>query len=139
MHRKTFLTFASLVPMLVGALALFAPAVLIVVVKGAETNGAAEVMARTVGVLLLSIGLVTFLVRGDSDSPTLRAVMIGNLVIQLALMPIDPLAYANGVFVGLGSFVPNTLLHLGLAAAFAYYLRAMHRSLASGSAVLTQA
>ena len=125
MQRKTFLTLASLVPMLVGALALLSPAVLLVVVKGAETNGAAEVMARTVGVLLACVGVVTFLSRHDPGSTALRAVLIGNLVLQLALLPIDPIAYATGVFVGLGSFVPNTLLHVGLAGAFAYYLRAM--------------
>lgn len=127
MQRKTFLTFASLVPMAVGSIALLAPAFLLGELKGAETSGAAEVMARTVGVLLFSVGLVSFLCRADPDSPTLRALLIGNLVIQLGLLPIDPLAYLSGVFVGLGSFVPNTILHVLLAMAFAYYLRAMAR------------
>lgn len=128
MQRKTFLTIASIIPMAVGSLALVAPALLIGVLKGAETNPAAEVMARTVGVLLLTVGLVSFLVRGEGDSSTLRAVLTGNLVLQLALLPIDPLAYASGVFVGLGSFLPNTILHVVLALAFAYYLRAMSRA-----------
>ena len=66
--------------------------------------------------------------RADPHSPTLRALSIGNLVIQLGLPPIDPLAYLSGVFVSLGSFVPNTLLHVVLATAFTYCLRAMGRA-----------
>jgi hypothetical protein len=123
MQRRTFLTITAFVPMAVGALALLAPGFLLGELKGAETNGAAEVMARTVGVLLVSWGVLTFLVRGAPGSSTLRAVLAGNLFLQLAMLPVDPLAYMSGVFVGLGSFVPNTILHVVLAAAFVHFLR----------------
>jgi hypothetical protein len=85
-------------------------------------------MARTVGVLLLTIGALNFMVRDHEDSPTLRAVCIANLLLQLAIIPIDPLAYFNGVYTTLGAFVPNTVLHVGLACGFAYYLRRMPRT-----------
>lgn len=124
--RSTFLTFIAAVPTLIGALATLAPATLLAL-KGAEPSAAAEVMARTTGVLLLTVGLLTFLVRRDPSSPSLRAVLVSNLVLQLALLPIDPAAFAAGTFVGLASFVPNTVLHVLIAVALGHYLREMGR------------
>jgi hypothetical protein len=81
-------------------------------------------MARTVGVLLLAIGLLNFLVRRHGDSPTMRAILTVNLALQLGIMPIDPLAFLSGTYATLGSFVPNTILHVVLATGFAWQLRA---------------
>ena len=61
--------------------------------------------------------------RRHDDSPTMRAVLIVNLVLQLAILPIDPLAFAAGTFTTLGAFLPNTILHVVLAVAFARELR----------------
>ena len=52
---------------------------------------------------------------------------MANLILQLGILPLDPLAYAMGVFTTLGSFVPNTVLHVMLASGFAYYLAKMKR------------
>jgi hypothetical protein len=125
MTRKTFLTIASTIPILLGTFVVLAPGALLAQVKGAVPSEAAEVMARTVGVLLLAFGALNFLVRGHDDSPTLRCVLVADLLLQLALLPIDPIAYAGGVFHGLGSFVPNTILHLLLAWGFAHHLLRM--------------
>lgn len=123
MHpRQLLLTVASLIPVAIGSLALLAPAVLLVDLKGAETSPAAETMARTAGVLLVSVGVVSFLARRAEDSPALRAILAGNLVLQLMIVPIDPLAWLSGAFHGLGSFVPNTVLHVVLALAFGHAL-----------------
>ena len=135
MTRKTFLTIAATIPILIGAFALLAPSVLLETAKGAAPSDAAEVMARTVGVLLLAIGALTFAVRGHESSPTLRAILIADLAIQLALLPIDPIAYASGVFHGLGSFVPNTIVHLALAYGLVHYLVRMDRSPSGGAPV----
>lgn len=128
MTRKTFLTITALVATTVGLFALVAPSVLLEQVKMATSTPAAEVMARTVGVLLLTMGCLSWLVRDHEDSETLRAVLLANLVLQLAILPIDPLAWATGAFDTLGSWLPNTLLHVALAAGFAHYWLASRRS-----------
>lgn len=128
MHRRTFLTIAAIVPSAVGVVTLVFPGAFLQEVKAALPSETANVMARTVGVLLLTIGALNFMVRDHEDSPTLRAVCIANLFLQIAIIPIDPLAYFNGVYTTLGAFVPNTVLHVGLAYGFAYYLRRMRRT-----------
>jgi hypothetical protein len=125
MTRKTFLTVVSPIALAIGALALIAPGALIVGVKQAAPSDTADVMARTVGVVLIAFGLLNFLVRDHEDSPTLRAILIANLGLQVGLLPIDPLAYLQGVYGGLASCVPNTVLHVLLASGFAHHLLAM--------------
>ena len=128
MKRKTFLTITSVIVLVIGIFALTSPNVLITNVKYAAPSETANVMARTVGILLVSIGVLNFLVRSHQDSPTLRSVLIANLVLQLGIMPIDPSAYASGVYKTVGSFAPNTVLHILLAAGFIFYLAKMKRS-----------
>jgi hypothetical protein len=124
MTRKTLLTLTAITALAVGALALLAPAVLIENIKVAAPSATANAMARTAGILLVVIGLLDFLVRGHGDSPTMRAILTVNLVLQLGILPMDPLAFVAGTFTTLGSFVPNTILHVLLAAGFAHQLRA---------------
>ncbi len=131
MTRTTLLTLTGVTAAAIGLLALVAPAVLIEIVKVAAPSAPANVMARTAGVLLISIGLLDLLVRRHGDSPTMRAILIVNLVLQLAILPIDPLAFAAGTFATLGSFLPNTILHVLLAAAFARELRRAARARAA--------
>jgi hypothetical protein len=125
MKRSTFLTIASMVALAVGLFAFAAPGVLIGTVKMAAPCDVGNVMARTVGVLLMTVGLLAFLVRNHEDSPTLRSILIANLILQIGLLPIDPIAYATGVYSTPGSFVPNTIIHILLASGFAYYIFAM--------------
>ena len=132
MTRKTLLTITAITAIAVGALALLSPGVLIENIKVADPSATANVMARTAGVLLLAIGLLNFLVRGHGDSPTMRAILIANLVLQLGILPIDPLAFASGTFTTLGSFVPNTILHVLLAAGFTRHLRAARVTTTAG-------
>ncbi len=127
MTRKTFLTINALVALAVGLFALLAPNVLLTSVKVAQASESANVMARTVGILISSVGLLGLLVRSHPSSPTLRAVLVANLVLQIGILPIDPMAYASGTFTTLGSFLPNTILHLLLASGFAYFLVKMRR------------
>lgn len=128
MKRKTFLTITSVVAFLIGCFALMSPSVLIENVKNAPPSETANVMARTVGILLITVGLLDFLVRKHEDSPTLRSVLIANLVLQIGIMPIDPSAYLSGVYKTVGSFAPNTILHIFLAGGFVYYLAKMKKS-----------
>jgi len=125
MNRKYFLTVVACISWIVGLLALLFPEILLGKVKMAVAGDAAFVMSRTVGVLLISIGCLNFLVRTHQDSPTLRAILIANLLLQLIILPIDPLAYMQGTFKTLGSFVPNTILHFILSGGFIYFILKM--------------
>jgi hypothetical protein len=78
--------------------------------------------------LLLFAGSLSLMVRGDPPSPTLRAVLIANAALQLMLLPIDPMAYAQGAFTTLGSFLPNLVLHSTLAIGFLICLLRMNRA-----------
>lgn len=124
MTRKTFVSIAAFIAFAVGAFALIFPGILLES-KGVVPNAAVEVWVREVGVLLISVGVAAFFYRGDADSPTLRAVFIGNIILQLGLLTIEPIAYANGIITKLSGIVPNTILHLLLAGGFAYYLMKM--------------
>jgi hypothetical protein len=130
MTRKLFLTIAAVVAALVGALALLAPVFLLAELKGAVPNPAALVMARTTGVLLLAVASMSFLVRDHGDSPTMEGFLRANLFLQLGLLPMDPLAYLQGAFTTIGSFAPNTVIHVLLATGFAYYLVTLRKALA---------
>jgi hypothetical protein len=135
MKRKTFLTVTSIIVLLIGCFALISPGVLITDVKYAVPSETANVMARTVGILLISVGVLNFLVKDHEDSPTMRSILIANLVLQIGIMPIDPSAYAAGVYRTVGSFAPNTVLHVLLACGFIYYLAKMKKSVSRLNAV----
>jgi len=125
MSRKIFLTIAACIALLIGCFALFAPGVLIEQAKYAAPSTTADVMARTVGVLLISFGVLNFLVRDHDDSKTMKAILTANALLQLGIMPIDPHAYFTGVFGDVSAFVPNTVLHVLLFSGFVFYLKKM--------------
>jgi len=120
MNRKTFLSLVSVIAMSVGTVALLLPTALLAS-KGVAPNPAANVWAREMGVALIAIATVAFLVKGHPDSPTMKAFLIGNAVLQLGLLPIEIAALANGTLTKLSGIFPNSVLHIALAAAFAYY------------------
>ena len=125
--REWFLTAAASVACLVGAVALLMPQLLLES-KGIAANPAANIWMREVGALLTAAGVVAFLVRHADNSPPLQAVFAGNIVLQLGLLPIEPLVYANGIITRLSGIIPNTMLHVVLAAGFAFYLVRMRRT-----------
>lgn len=122
MKRTTFLTFAALTASAVGLAAITVPEQFLAG-KGVTDDPGAVVWMREVGVLVLASGVVAFLVRKHADSPTLRAVLVGNALVQLGLFPIEILAYRSGVITKLGGIVPNSILHLVLAGAFLHFAR----------------
>ena len=126
MTRKTFLGIASFIAVAVGTFALIFPGILLES-KGVAENAAANVWVREVGILLIAVGTAAFLYRSHEDSPTLKAVFIGNIILQLGLLTIEPIAYANGIITKLSGIVPNTILHALLASGFAYYLAKMKK------------
>lgn len=121
MTRKTFLTLAAFVACTIGSIAAFFPSVLLVEMKSATPSETGLVMARTAGVFLLSFGVLNFLVRGDATSRTMVSLLFANALLQLLILPVDPLAYMWGVYGSIRSFIPNTVLHIILLSGFLYF------------------
>ena len=82
----------------------------------------AIIWIREVGIMLIAIGVMSGLVRGQPDSPTLKAFLTGNLVIQLGLLPIELIGHADGVLTKFSGIAPNSFLHFLLASGFAYFV-----------------
>jgi hypothetical protein len=120
MSREVFLSIVAGFAVCIGGFAAVFPQWLLSS-KGVVPTAAANVWVREVGVLITAIGVTAFLVRGQADSPTLRAVLIGNAIVQFGLLPIEVIAYARGVITRLSGIVPNTVLHAVLAVGFTYY------------------
>jgi hypothetical protein len=91
-------------------------------------NAAANVWMQETGIALVSIGVAVFLLRGQPDSPTLRAFLIGNTVLQLGLLWIELSAFADGVITKLSGVAPNSVLHIALAFGFTYFAARMTTS-----------
>jgi hypothetical protein len=123
MSRQIFLTFAAFVACTIGVIAAVFPMTLLVDMKSAVPDDTGLVMARTAGIFLLSFGVLNFLARGDADSATMTNLLLANALLQLLILPVDPLAYALGIYGSVMSFIPNTILHVGLLFGFLYYWR----------------
>lgn len=131
MKRKTFLTAVSVVAAMIGTFAMLAPAALLES-KGVAPSAATNVWVREVGVAIFASGVTTFLMRGLEDSPGLRVLLIGNMVLQIGLLPVEIVGYSQGVITKLSGIVPNEVLHLVLACAFGHF--ALRIKTADGSA-----
>ncbi len=127
MSRRLFLTVVAAIAFSVGVFALAAPSSLLDS-KGGAPSDSAIIWIREVGIMLIAIGIMSGLVRDQPDSPTLKAFLIGNLVIQLGLLPIELIGHANGVLTKFSGIAPNSILHVLLAGGFAYFAMKIRRA-----------
>ena len=124
MNRKTFITVTAFVAFAVALFALCAPAAL-VAGKGVAANPGTSIWVREVGVLLVALGVMALLLRGEPGSPALRAFLIGNALVHVGLFPIELFAYRADVVTRLSGIVPNSILHVVLASGFVYFAATM--------------
>ena len=125
---KTFLTLVGFIALAVGSLALLLP-VHLLASKGAAPAPATVVWVREVGVNIFALGVMSMLMRGHAPSPTLRAFLVGNAVVQLGLLPIELLAWRDGTLTEVSGIIPNSVLHAVLGATFvvlALRMRGVH-------------
>jgi len=126
MKRSAFLLLSGLIALAIGTFALFAPAVLLAS-KGVA-SAAANIWAQEVGALLIAVGILAVMVRQHRDSPTLKAVLVSIVVMQIGLFAIEALAYRNGIITLLSGIVPNLMIHVFLAAGLIYYIVTMRNA-----------
>lgn len=124
MSRQVFLTIISVIASLVGLFAMLFPTTLLES-KGVEPIVSTLVWTRETGLLLIAIGLIAFSVRMHEDSETLKAILLGNIIIQIGLFAIELVAYFNCVITKLSGIVPNLTLHILLAMGFIYFWSTM--------------
>ncbi|MBK6688050.1 MAG: hypothetical protein IPG45_26480 [Deltaproteobacteria bacterium] len=120
MKRTWFLTIAGGIALLVGGIASLAPE-WVLLGKGVPIEAAVLVWVREVGVAILAIGGMSLALRRHADSPALRVFLLGNAAHQVMLAPIEVVAYLDGTIPKLGGILPNTVLHVLLAAGFLAY------------------
>jgi hypothetical protein len=82
---------------------------------------APSVWVREVGVLILALSAIVLLVRGQPDTPAMRAVLWGNAVVHGGLLPIEIVAWHGGVITRLDGIVPNSVLHALVAVGFVLF------------------
>lgn len=129
MQRKTFLTIVGAIGLVIGFIALFLPAV-ILTGKGVPPNPAPLVWVREVGVLILALSAIALLVRNDADSPTMRALLLGNAFVHAGLLPIEILAWQGGVITRFDGIAPNSVLHVVVASGMIFYASRVRSGLA---------
>ncbi len=124
MSRQIFFMFAAFVAISVGLFAMLFPVILL------ETKGVAALPTTLVwtmetGLLILATGIMIFLVRKEKSSPTLKAIVLGNIIIQLGLFTLELTAFLNGVITKPSGVIPNLTVHVLLATGFFYFWRVM--------------
>ena len=120
MTRKSFLSLVSLVALAVGVLALAFPHALLES-KGVAADAATQIWVRQTGLLILSTGFTTYLVRADPDSSTLRSLLLSNALLQLGILPIELSAYLAGTIPRLDGVLPNSIFHGFAGVGFAFF------------------
>lgn len=115
LKRSAFLTLNAVIALAIGSIAVALPRTLLDD-KGVQLpNEAAAVWVREVGVMIFALGAMLLLVRKHPDSPTLRALLFGNAIVHLGLLPIELVAYHQAILTRLAGVAVNSPLHLLLA------------------------
>jgi hypothetical protein len=103
-----------------GTMLILAPGPFFAPIGIAMTDKIATI-AQNQGAALISIGVINFLARGTTDRTALRAVLVGNLVIQVLSLLVAVRALALGIFPPQGA--PSVVIHLVLGTLFVLALR----------------
>jgi hypothetical protein len=121
MKRQTFLTIAAVVGALPAVLMITAPAKMMERM-GSQPNDTTNVLLQILGAMIFSVSVTLFLARKDEGSIALRAIIIGNIIVDIGSIPIDWIAYQRGIFTQLSSLIPSTITHIIFVIGFIYYL-----------------
>ena len=120
MSRKTFLIIAGILPIFFGLNMMFNPKIMLDMVA-IETNLSATMILQWMSCPLITIGVMSLLARNDAGSVALKAILIGNILVHALGMGVDVYQFAIG-WIKVSGVVFGAVLHIGLAAGFAFYL-----------------
>lgn len=119
MTAKHMLAVGSAIAFLLGAFMIFATTKFLEPL-GLSSDPKVALLGQAQGVLLLSIGLMNWMVRRSDDWAALQAVLAGNLLAQVISIVIN----LRGYFAGLvpQAVVGQVGLHVLLGLGYAYFL-----------------
>ena len=117
---RVVLTLGAVLAWIFGGMLLLAPGPFFAPV-GIVVDDKVATIAQNQGAALIAIGLIDFLARKVTDAAALRAVLVGNLVVQLLALGIVVRALTLGIFPSHGA--PAVAVHLVLGTLFGLALR----------------
>jgi len=109
MSRSVFLLLTAIVALLVGGMMSLAPD------KAAETFGMTYspeigIVFRWLGVTVISSGVLNFVVRKDSDTSTLKAILIFTGAVHALSLLVDIIGIGQGIL-SFGKLIPGMVAH----------------------------
>jgi hypothetical protein len=117
---RRVLTLGAVLAWIFGAMLILTPGPFFAPI-GIAVDEKVATIAQNQGAALIAIGLINFLCRGVTDAAALRAVLLGNLVLQLLSIVVVVRALALGIFPPQGA--PALVIHAVLGTLFALALR----------------
>jgi hypothetical protein len=124
MGLRILLTISGLIAILMGGAAIFIPDTLIASFELGAADMAGRAFARSTGVALAAVGVMNLLALRDGRSPALYAILVANLLVNLA----NPLVDFMEPFPKGGGFWGSVALHAVFVVAFGYFLVTWNRS-----------
>ena len=98
---------------------------------GIDVSDKVATIAQAQGAILLGLGVANWMMRRVSDAGALRAILVGNLVVQLASLIVAGRALALGIFPPQGA--PAVVIHTLLGAGFVSSLFRVARKAPGGA------
>lgn len=120
MKRSAFLLIAAILSFVFGAMMFFIPALAAKLLGIAATPETASVL-RGMGGLIIGSGTINFLVRNFTDIPTLKAVLLTNIITHLLGLTADIWGILDGVLT-VSNMLPVELTHIFVGAGSLIYL-----------------
>ena len=121
MKRSIFLLITAAFAALFGGMMFFLPAT-VIEEFGTEPTLFSTFLMREMGLVILCSSVMNFLVRNDSDSNALKAILIFNMVYHLAMIPIVFMGVSQGIFT-IYKAIPGLAAHLFIGVGSLIYLR----------------
>ncbi len=125
MRAKLLLAVSAILAWLFGLALLFAPRQFEAPV-GIEVTDKVATIAQAQGAILLGLGLINWMSRSVTDYAALRAVLAGNLLVQVASLVVAARAIILGIFPIQGA--PAVVVHLVLGTWFLISLQRVGRA-----------
>ncbi|HLG40097.1 MAG TPA: hypothetical protein VI461_10525 [Chitinophagaceae bacterium] len=126
MKRSIFFTITAILALLFGGLMLFAPA-FTSENFGLQATPVSSLLFRSIGGLVLSLGILNYLVRNEADSIALKAVLIINIVSHTISMGNDFYGASQGIL-EFSKLAGGMVAHLFIVIGSAVYLFKMKSS-----------
>ena len=126
MKRSIFLIITSIISALFGGMMFFLPE-MVTEGFGSAPTAFSTFLMREMGLIILCSGVLNFLVRNDSDSVALKAILIFNIAYHITMIPIVFMGVSQGVFT-IDKSIGGLAAHLFIGIGSLFYLKKIKTS-----------